>query len=185
MRLYHTGIEIIKEPDVHYGRKNADFGQGFYLSDDEEFSCRWAKGTKDNPPLINIYELDTEDLRIHHFNRERDWFSYIFGNRRSQPDTLEADVIIGPIANDTIYDTMGMITSGLLEDEEALRLLQLGPEYTQVVLKTEKAVAHLKWIEVRQIPAGDQDKYRDIIEKEQDEYLKAISDMLDPGTESD
>lgn len=43
IRLYHTGFAQIIEPDIHYGRKNADFGQGFYMSDDEEFSKRWAR----------------------------------------------------------------------------------------------------------------------------------------------
>jgi hypothetical protein len=32
MLLYHTGFDEIKHPDIHIGRKNADFGQGFYLS---------------------------------------------------------------------------------------------------------------------------------------------------------
>ena len=41
--LYHTGYSEIREPDVHYGRKNADFGQGFYLSPDRDFSYRWAR----------------------------------------------------------------------------------------------------------------------------------------------
>ena len=40
------------------------------------------------------------------------------------PDTLQsADVIIGPIANDTIYDTFGIITSGFLTHHQAKRLL--------------------------------------------------------------
>lgn len=43
IRLYHTGFAEIREPDVRYGRKNADFGQGFYMSDNEEFSKRWAR----------------------------------------------------------------------------------------------------------------------------------------------
>ena len=38
--LYHTGFETIRKPDITIGRKNADFGQGFYLSDDEEFSAK-------------------------------------------------------------------------------------------------------------------------------------------------
>lgn len=46
----------------------------------------------------------------------------------------------------TIYNTYGVLTSGLLEKEEALELLLLGPEYTQVVLKTEKAAWQLKWL---------------------------------------
>lgn len=43
MILYHTSYQEIRLPDVHFGRTNADFGQGFYLSDNEEFSRRWAR----------------------------------------------------------------------------------------------------------------------------------------------
>ena len=32
LRLYHAGFQVIPSPDVRYGRKNADFGQGFYLT---------------------------------------------------------------------------------------------------------------------------------------------------------
>ena len=41
--LYHTGFQEIREPDLTIGRKNADFGQGFYLTSDKDFSERWAK----------------------------------------------------------------------------------------------------------------------------------------------
>ena len=44
MRLYHTGAVEIREPDILRGRKNADFGQGFYLTPDMEFARRWARG---------------------------------------------------------------------------------------------------------------------------------------------
>ena len=40
--LFHTGYAEIRDPDIHYGRKNADFGQGFYLTPDREFTYRWA-----------------------------------------------------------------------------------------------------------------------------------------------
>ena len=42
MRLYHTGNVEIRVPDLLRGRKNADFGQGFYLTPDREFTYRWA-----------------------------------------------------------------------------------------------------------------------------------------------
>ena len=38
MRLFHTSFSIVEKPVITEGRKNADFPQGFYLSDDEEFS---------------------------------------------------------------------------------------------------------------------------------------------------
>ncbi|MBQ1368748.1 MAG: DUF3990 domain-containing protein [Firmicutes bacterium] len=39
MRLFHTSNMEIWEPDVVRGRKNADFGQGFYLTPDLDFAC--------------------------------------------------------------------------------------------------------------------------------------------------
>ena len=43
MHLYHTGTTPIPSPDIHHGRVNADFGQGFYLTPDADFTYRWAR----------------------------------------------------------------------------------------------------------------------------------------------
>lgn len=51
MVLYHTGFEKIEHPDIHFGRANADFAQGFYLSDNREFSMRWARERKGKPSI--------------------------------------------------------------------------------------------------------------------------------------
>ena len=130
IQLYHTGFEQITHPDIRYGRKNADFGQGFYLSDNEEFSKRWARERKGLATYINFYELDTGGLNIKTFSRDEEWFDYIFSNRAGYPDKLIGyDVITGPIANDTIYDTWGITTSGLLKRDQALQLRCLSVRY--------------------------------------------------------
>ena len=43
MKLYHTSSKKIDRPDVDYGRRNADFGGGFYLSDCIDFAKKWAE----------------------------------------------------------------------------------------------------------------------------------------------
>ena len=141
MRLYHAGTVEIRQPDIHHGRKNADFGQGFYLTPDREFALRWAGPEA----VINEYELEETGLRIVRFERDAAWFDYIFQNRRVR-DTLTADVVIGPIANDTIFDTLGIFTSGLLETDVALQLMMIGPAYTQVAVKSVKAARQLTWL---------------------------------------
>ncbi len=147
MLVFHTGFDKIPVPDLRRGRANADFGQGFYLSDDPAFAERWATEKKGAKTIINRYELNTDNLRIKRFERDGDWFRYIFSNRRSMPDTLSSfDVIIGPIANDTLFNTFGILTSGVLDDAVAMQLLQLGPVYTQVVLKTERAKEALRFL---------------------------------------
>lgn len=150
MRLYHTSNVEIREPDITRGRKNADFGQGFYLTPDMDFARRWAR----TEAVVNEYEFDESGLLIHRFSRDEEWFRYIFRNRRVI-DGLTADVVIGPIANDTIFETFGVISSGFLKAEDAMKLLMIGPEYTQVAIKTEKAVKQLQWIRTEKITKPD------------------------------
>ena len=180
MLLYHTSDREIKVPDVHYGRKNADFGQGFYLTDDESFACRWAKAREGRLPVLNSYVLDTTDLKLQTFEREPEWFSYIFDNRRLRPDRYaEADVIIGPIANDTIYNTMGIITSGFLEAEEAMRLLMAGPAYRQIVLKSELAAAHLTFLAARELSLDETEDYAAIVAEEEHSYQLQLAEIME------
>ena len=142
MKLYHTSNVVIREPDIHRGRINADFGQGFYLTPDREFTYRWAR---DNA-IVNVYELDERGLEIHRFVRDEDWFSYIFNNRRVK-DGLAAD---------------------------ALKLLMIGPEYTQVAIKTQKAAAQLVWISSEKITRMDEG----LRKTEKDEYAAAFAKAM-------
>ncbi len=169
MKLYHVSDRSIPSPDAHYGRVNADFGQGFYLTPEREFALRWA-GEK---AVLNSYELELDGLRVRRFQRDADWFSYIFRNRRGQ-DSLDADVILGPIANDTIFDTMGVLSSGFLAPKEALALLRIGPAYTQIALKTERAAAQLRWLGAEPIARLDSASRS----REQEEYLKALGEAM-------
>lgn len=169
MRLYHAGPEEVKNPDIKIGRKNSDFGQGFYLTSDRDFAYWWASPGN----IVNEYELDTDSLDIKRFERSEEWFSYIYNNRRAK-DGITADVVIGPIANDTIFETFGIITSGFLSPKDALSLLMIGPEYTQVVVKSGKAVSQLKWIGSKVITEQDVDAK--LIEKTKKEYETSFSE---------
>ena len=180
MLLYHTGFQKIRDPDIHYGRKNADFGQGFYMTDKKEFACRWAREQRGRQTILNTYELNTDGLQICSFARDINWFEYIFANRAGKPDTHpEADLIIGPIANDTIYDTFGIITSGLLEKEQSMQLLMIGPVYEQIVLKSEKAAHQLHWLESRVLQPEEIGKYRTLVAEEEAEYQKQFAAVLE------
>ncbi|MCR4674143.1 MAG: DUF3990 domain-containing protein [Lachnospiraceae bacterium] len=180
MRLFHTGFLEIKTPDIYYGRKNADFGQGFYLTDDMEFSRRWAKERKGETTICNTYELNTEGLSVKEFSRSEEWFDYINKNRNHKPDELkEYDIIMGPIANDTIYDVMGIITSGYLDAKESLQLLMIGPEYHQITIKSEKAAAQLEFLSSEEIVLKDILKYRELVAREEADYQELFARELE------
>ena len=134
-----------------------------------DFAYRWAG--KD--AIVNEYELGEEGLLIHRLRRDEDWFNYIFHNRRVR-DGLSVDVVVGPIANDTIFETLGIISSGLLSPADAMKILMIGPEFTQVVIKTEKAASQLKWIRSEKITKLDE-AYR---RAEQEKYDAAFAEVL-------
>ena len=169
MILYHTSDRVIEQPDIHHGRRNADFGWGFYLTPDRDFTYRWARENA----IVNVYELDETGLDICRFTRSPEWFDYIFNNRRLK-DGRTADVIVGPIANDTIFDTMGIISSGFLKPEDALALLMIGPEYTQYAIKTEAAAAGLHWIRAEHIDQADPEA----LKQEQEAYEQKFAETF-------
>ena len=179
MRLYHACNEVIQKPDVHYGRKNADFGQGFYLSDDLEFSKRWAKERRGMATVINIYEMDMEGLSVKCFDRNTEWFDYIYNNRHFKEDAYSEDVIIGPIANDTLYDVLGITTSGILNKEQSFQLLDIGRIYTQIVLKTIKASSQLKWLDAQILDHKEIEYYRILVKQEETEFQRLFAEEFD------
>ena len=180
MRLYHTGYLEIPTPDVHYGRKNADFGQGFYLTDSREFALRWARERRGEQVYVNQYALSLSGLRVRRFSRDEAWFDYIFQNRRGRPDGLaDFDVIMGPIANDTLFNTFGIFTSGFLSREEALPLLLVGPEHRQIALKTERAAAQLRFLSAQILPPALLSQSWEAFQKEEAAYQEALARRME------
>lgn len=179
LQLFHTGYQIIEKPDIKIGRKNADFGQGFYLSENGEFARRWARKRKDLPTYLNTYELDLQGLSVRRFSRDEEWFDYIYANRANQPDAFAGfDVITGPIANDTIYDTWGIITSGFLDKKQALRLLMIGNEYRQTVIKSQKAADALRFTGAVEMTEQEIDQYRETVQIEEKQYQEQFAKVL-------
>ncbi len=180
LQLFHAGYDEIKVPDIHRGRKNADFGQGFYLSDNYEFASRWVRKKSGAEIIVNSYELDETGLKIKTFERDDEWFRYVFSNRRSMSDDLaDMDIIIGPIANDTIYNTLGIMTSGFLSDDEAVELLCVGPLYKQIVIKSQVAADRLTFRAAEKLPDDVVLKNREIIAAEEEEYMKSLAEVME------
>lgn len=178
--LYHVGFDEIRTPDVRRGRSNADFGPGFYLSADRDFSLRWARERKDADTILNAYELPLEGLRVKRLSRDAEWYDVVFRNRAGYPDPLAGwDVVVGPIANDTLYDTWGILTSGLLPPEQSLALLQIGPEYAQTVVKTDRAAAQLRWLSAERLDAAQIACGREAVAREEAEYQRLFAEAME------
>jgi len=61
--VYHGGTEIVEHPICKFGRRNLDFGQGFYITDIRKQAVDWASLMADRrrlSPVLNRYRLNRE-----------------------------------------------------------------------------------------------------------------------------
>lgn len=186
MELFHVGLDIIKDIDLKRGRTNADFGQGFYLSPNIDFSKKWAITSDSADTILNIYNLDCSDLNVLEFKeRDEKWFQYIFENRIGYSDIYkDYDVIIGPIANDTIFDLYGIVTSGLIANKLALMVLKEGPSFIQVVIKSDKAKSKLEFIKYEILNKEEINEKKKDLKKLEEDYQNKVFSILNENIKS-
>lgn len=128
MIVYHGSIAKIEHPLVDIGRKNLDFGQGFYVTDIRDQAAQWASRLaerKDAPAIVNIYELNTERIRqqFRYFRfdtYDEQWLQFIVNCRQGKDDWKQYDVIEGGVANDRVIDTIEAYIAGLMPLNYAL-----------------------------------------------------------------
>ena len=104
-------------------------------------------------------------------------------NSRSEFRNYLYDVIIGPIANDILYDVFGIPTSGFLNREQSLQLLLVGPVYTQVVIRTEKAAEQLTWLSSEVLDHEKIMLMQQAMLREQEEYQALFAEKMEKITD--
>ena len=144
--VYHGGTEIIENPICRFGRKNLDFGQGFYVTDLREQAIKWAENMARNRNLsavINRYRLNREaivkEARCKIFEAyDEQWLEFIVANRSGLNFADNYDYIEGGVANDRVIDTINLYIAGLMELGTALReLSKHRPNNQMCILKQD------------------------------------------------
>ena len=144
--VYHGGTDIVEVPICKFGRKNLDFGQGFYVTDIRKQALEWAVLTADRrkrEPVLNRYILKRDDIlaagRCKLFEAyDRDWLEFIVASRRGQAIADAYDYIEGGVANDRVVDTVNLYMLGLMDIDTALgRLSQHQPNNQMCLLSQE------------------------------------------------
>lgn len=167
MTLYHGSGLVVQKPDVSYGKKSNDYGQGFYCTESEELEREWAcPGEKDG--ISNRYRLKTDGLRIFWLNGEAEeslliWISVLLSNRKLNMDTEEtcegirflqsrylmsletADLVIGFRADDSYFSFVKDFLNNRISLEQLRQALRLGAVGEQIVIKSQRAAAALEF----------------------------------------
>ena len=114
MKVFHGSTVIVNSPLVGVGRRNLDFGKGFYVTDLKEQAISWASrpSNADKPQVLNIYEFDKDGVLKDNYQYKQfmaydvEWLEFVVASRKGQPVWQVFDVIEGGIANDRIFNTI-------------------------------------------------------------------------------
>ncbi len=126
--VYHGGTEKVERPICSLGRKNLDFGQGFYVTNLREQAVTWANNmarSRKTSAVLNRYKLD-RDAVLQNFKckvfcaYDEEWLEFIVGNRSGMDLGMEYDYVEGGVANDRVVDTVNLYMAGLIPVEVAL-----------------------------------------------------------------
>ncbi len=159
MILYHGSNVVVDQPKLVEQNRFLDFGYGFYTTTNKEQAESFAgkvKIRRGGKSILNIYELDEKKLsnllKIKKFSvPNEEWLDFVSANRNGTYNKEQYDIIIGPVANDDVYQTLQVYSSGLLTKEQTLETLKVKKLFNQYVFATNKAIALLKFIEAKEV----------------------------------
>ena len=156
MRLYHGSTMTVKRPSLRLGRANTDLGKGFYTTTDFEQAARWAQIRRNRAgseeAIVSVYEmgdrlLQRKDLRVMEYRgATEEWLNFVVNNRRFAP-LHSYDIVLGPVANDSLYATISMYENGQLSVEAAIVQLKTHVLYNQVSFYTKTALSQIHFVE--------------------------------------
>lgn len=152
MKLYHGSNKIIKEPKYNGSRDKTDFGRGFYLTANEGQARRWS--IKGDSNIVNCYDVDLSNLNVYKFELGLEWLLFIIYNRKVGDFDFEklklrfnflddVDVIIGPTADDRMYNTLEEFFDGDISVEKTLDILNCMNLSNQYLIKTSKGIKNV------------------------------------------
>lgn len=166
LTVYHGSQQIVETPIFGEGRKNNDFGLGFYCTESNDLAKEWAVSSLRNG-FSNRYTLDTEFLNILKLNSPDytilNWIAVLVDHRLFSIKTPVArrakaylvdnfgvnvnayDLITGYRADDSYFDYAEAFLNNAITVEQLSRTMQLGKLGEQIVIKSKFAFSKIKY----------------------------------------
>lgn len=169
MKLFHGSDHEITKPIYKFKSTTTDYGFGFYMTIDKELAKEWASNTFNMVGVVNIYELDTSNLKILDLTSDEytplHWLALLANNRQIAESSLmvkmakeflishylinidEYDVIIGYRADDSYFAFVKAFLRNELPLDQfdmAIRLGKLGKQY---FINSQKAFSNLEFLD--------------------------------------
>ena len=167
LTIYHGSNKIIENPSFGLGKKNNDFGLGFYCTENNDLAKEWAVNSLENG-YSNEYKLNIEYLKVLNLNTNEysilNWIAILVEHRLFSIDTPIAkrakrylienfsinvnayDVIIGYRADDSYFDYAEAFLNNSISVSQLANAMRLGKLGEQIVIKSEYAFKCLKYV---------------------------------------
>lgn len=166
IKIYHGSEKNIIKPIFGEGKKNNDFGLGFYCTKDINLAKEWAVSSlKDG--FANKYILNIEYLKMLNLNSSEytilNWIAILVEHRLFSLKTPVAqrakkylidnfginvnayDVIIGYRADDSYFDYAESFLNNSITVEQLAKAMKLGKLGEQIVIKSQYAFSCLTY----------------------------------------
>lgn len=155
MILYHGSDCVVDEPKILENDRFLDFGVGFYTTKNKEQAMRWADKVsvrrKSFKQFISIYNFDYDkakkEIKIIEFDdANEEWLNFVCGCRVGKT-LMDYDIVIGPVADDTVYTTVSLYENGLLDKDETIKRLKVEALFNQVLFHNNRSLEFLSFKE--------------------------------------
>ena len=154
MILYHgTNIDFA-EICLAKSRVGKDFGFGFYLTPDWQIAKRQAQRKLrqygEGNEIVQRYNFDEnklKNLNVLQFDAyTEEWADFVLLNRqyKERHSAHNYDVVIGPIADDTVGFQIRRYTEGIITKAQFLNEIKFHTVTIQYFFRTEQAIELLK-----------------------------------------
>lgn len=195
--VYHGSEQIVEVPVFGKGKKNNDFGRGFYCTESEALAKEWAVSSLRNG-FSNRYTLDMEYLNILNLNSPDytilNWIAVLVEHRLFSFKTPVArrakrylldnfgvnvnafDLIIGYRADDSYFDYAESFLNNGISVEQLARAMRLGKLGEQIVIKSKFAFSKLQY---DGFDMAERDTYYVLRKARNDEANRLYSEMLE------
>ena len=195
--VYHGSNQIIETPAYGKGRKNNDFGLGFYCTESIDLAMEWAVSSQKSG-FANQYLLDTRYLKVLHLNNSEysilNWIAVLLQHRLFPIKTPIArkakkylidnftinvnayDLIIGYRADDSYFDYAEAFINNSISVNQLARAMRLGKLGEQIVLKSKYAFSK---IEYKGFDVAEKEKFYVLRKARNDEANRTYLEMLE------
>lgn len=195
--IYHGSEQIVEVPTFGLGRKNNDFGLGFYCTESEELAKEWAVSSI-RSGFSNRYTLDTEYLNILNLNSPDytilNWIAVLVEHRLFTIKTPVArrakrylidnfgvnvnafDLITGYRADDSYFDYAESFLNNGISVQQLARAMRLGKLGEQIVIKSKFAFSKLRY---EGFDVAEKEKYYVLRKARDDEANQTYLEMLE------